>query len=330
MKRNSLLLILLLIVSSLFLMMFFTPKPDDNIRGDKLYFETAERQYRIFSLMVPDSLTFAGEPVPVDKFYVRERLERELLAVSFLHSRTMLVLKKSARYFPVFWKIFQQHGIHSDFMFLAMAESELSFVVSPSDAAGIWQFLKGTAQHYGLEVNDDVDERYHVEKSTDAACRYLKDAYARFNSWTMAAAAYNMGATRIPGAIEEQKVDSYYDLILPEETMRYVYRILAYKLVWENPVRYGFILRNADLYYPVPVKNVEVNTSVPSLAEFAVEHNTNLLVLKDLNPWLRKATLKNNSAKKYQISVPLENDWQTIMKDVKYPARLMNDTIEIR
>lgn len=330
MKLNKLLFSVILLLCCVIFLMFFRNMPSDNDRGDSRYYETALREYRIFNLKLPEKLTFAGEPVPLEKYYVRERLERELLAVAYLHSRTMMVLKKSARYFPVFRKVFQQHGIHPDFLFLAMTESELSFVVSPSGAAGIWQFLKGTALHYGLEVNDIVDERYHVEKSTDAACRYLKDAYGQFSSWTMAAAAYNMGSTRIPATIEEQKQSSYYDLLLPEETMRYIYRILAYKIVWENPRQYGFILRNADLYYPVPVKQIEIDTSIADLAEFAVQHNTSLLVLKELNPWLKNNYLRNFSGKKYSIAVPLETDYKALLKNIEQPSRLLNDSIVIR
>ncbi len=310
--------------------MFFKQSPDDNVKGDKTYYETSARQYRIFSLYIPDNLTFAGEKVPIEKFYVRERLERELLAVAYWHSRTMLILKRSARYFPVFRKVFQQHGIPDDLMFLSMAESELSFPVSPSGAAGMWQFLKGTAIEYGLEVNDEVDERYHVEKSTDAACRYLKASYTMFGTWTMAAASYNMGTARIPAIIEEQGTDSYYDLVLPEETMRYIYRILAYKIIWSNPKQYGFYLRNADLYYQIPVRYIEVDTAVNNLSEFAVHHNTNLLVLKELNPWLRKTSLKNSLKKKYYLAVPETVDYDMIMKKVSQPAQLMNDTVSIR
>ncbi len=330
MNVNKLLITIILLLGCVILLMFFKTLPSGNDRGDSQYYDAAMREYRIFSMKLPEKLTFAGEPVPVEKYYVRERLERELLAVAYWHSRTMIVLKRSARYFPVFHKIFKQQGIHPDFMFLAMTESELAQVVSPSNAAGIWQFLKVTALHYGLEINDEVDERYHVEKSTEAACKYLKDAYKQFNNWTMAAAAYNMGSTRIPATIEEQKNSSYYDLVLPEETMRYVYRILAYKIIWENPRQYGFILRNADLYYPVPVKQVEIDTSVFSLSDFAVQNNTNLLVLKELNPWLRKNSLRISSGRKYLITVPLETDYNVIMKNIEHPSRLLNDTIEIR
>jgi membrane-bound lytic murein transglycosylase D len=310
--------------------MFFKNSPSDNGQGDKTYYETSSRQYRIFSLMIPENLTFAGEKVPVEKFYVRERLERELLAVAYWHSRTMLILKRSTRYFPVFQSIFQKHGIPDDFMFLAMAESELSFPVSPAGAAGMWQFLKATAIQYGLEVNDEIDERYHVEKSTDAACRYLKESYGKFSSWTLAAASYNMGPARIPALMEEQGVESYYDLILPEETMRYIYRILAFKIIWSNPRQYGFYLRNWDLYYPVPVTYVEVDTAISNLAVFAREHHTNLMVLKELNPWLRKSSLKNVGKKKYSIALPETVDYVEIMKEVDEPSHLMNDTISIR
>jgi membrane-bound lytic murein transglycosylase D len=330
MKTNRFLLVALIVLCAGLLFMFYEHKPDDNGKGDDVYYETAMKQYRVFNLKIPDNLTFAGEPVPVDRYYVREKLERELFAITFWHSRTILILKRSPRYFPVFRPVFEKHGIHSDFMFLAMAESELSFPVSPAGAAGMWQFLKTTAQQYGLEVSNDVDERYHVEKSTHAACKYLKDAFRQFQSWTMAAAAYNMGAARIPAAMKEQGVDSYYDLVLPEETMRYMYRILAFKIIWENPSQYGFFLRNTDLYYPVPVQYLEVDTSISDLSAFALRHQTNFLVLKDLNPWLRSKSLRNVSRKKYEIAIPTTTDYSTIMNDVKHPGRLMNDTLEFQ
>ncbi len=330
MKIYNILLTVFIILVSFLILMFFRLKSADNERGDKMYYETASKDYRVFNVLIPDSLTFADELVPLNRYYVRERLERELFAITFWHSRTFLILKRSTRYFPVFENIFKEHGIHEDFMFLAMAESELSFPVSPSGAAGMWQFLKATAIQYGLEVNDEVDERYHVEKSTHAACKYLNDAFRQFQSWTLAAAAYNMGASRIPAAMRDQRVDSYYDLILPEETMRYIYRILAFKIIWHNPKQYGFILRNADLYYPVPCKSVFVDSTVSDLTEFAHQHNTNLMVLNELNPWLRKNALKNNSRKKYEILVPLTTEYEEIMKDVEHPSQLMNDTIFIR
>jgi len=330
MKLNSIYIVLIVFLTALLVFLFMRAIPHSKDHGDEVYYDTAVKQYQIYNLFIPENLTFAGEEVPVNKYYVRERLERELFAVAFWHSRTFLILKRSARYFPVFAPIFKEHGIHNDFMFLAMAESELSFPVSPAGAAGMWQFLKATAIQYGLEVTEDVDERYHVEKSTHAACKYLKDAHRQFKSWTLAAAAYNMGAARIPAAMKDQQVDSYYDLILPEETMRYVYRILAFKIIWENPRQYGFTLRNKDLYYPVPVKNVEIDTTITDLADFAVKNNTNLLALKDLNPWLRKNTLRNSSKKKYTIAIPIDHDYKTIMKNMKNPQQLMNDTSTIR
>ena len=308
--------------------MFFKAKVNDNEKRDAIYYETSLNHYRIFNLKIPEGLTFAGESVPLDKFYVRERLERELLAVAFWHSRTMLILKRSARFFPVFEPIFKEHGIPKDFMFLAMAESELGFPVSPAGAAGMWQFLKATAIQYGLEVNDDVDERYHVEKSTHAACKYIRDAHRQFSNWTLSAAAYNMGAARIPGAMKDQQVESYYDLIFPEETMRYIYRILAFKIIWENPRQYGFYLRNTDLYYPVSVTYKEVDTTISNLSDFAIQNNTNLLVLKELNPWLRKNTLKVIPGKKYKIAIPNSTDYEKLIQSVSNPSGLMNDTVK--
>lgn len=328
MKLNNFLLVLLLILCSALLFVFFQNGSNDN--GDKKYYETSAKYYRIFSLYIPDELTFAGEKVPLEKYYVRERLERELYAVAFWHSRTNLILKRSSRYFPVFKPIFDTHSIPYDFFFLAMAESELSQPVSPAGAAGMWQFLKATAIQYGLEVNDEVDERYHVEKSTHAACKYLREAYLKFNSWTLAAASYNMGAARIPQLMKEQQTDSYFDLVLPEETSRYVYRILAFKIIWENPRQYGFFLRNKDLYYPIPVNTLTVDSAITDLASFAAQQNVPFLVLKEHNQWLRKNALKNIAKKQYLIEIPVSVNYNDIMKDIADPDVLMNDTIVFR
>ncbi len=253
---------------------------------------------------LPDTMTFCGEEVPLDLFFVRERLERELLVNSYLHSSTLLLLKRSSRWFPVMEPIMEKYGLPEDFKYLAMIESSLTNAVSPAKATGFWQFLEGTGKQYDLEINKEVDMRYNVEKETVAACRYLKDSYRKFGDWTLSAAAFNCGNGRISKTIEEQRVDSYYDMLLPEETQRYVYRILALKLITENPEKYGFQIRDDGWYQPYECKTITVTKSIPSLIDFAYEQGTNLKMLKYFNPWLRGNSLTISAGNSYEIKIP--------------------------
>ena len=253
---------------------------------------------------LPDTMTFCGEEVPLDLFFVRERLERELLVNSYLHSSTLLLLKRSSRWFPVMEPIMEKYGLPEDFKYLAMIESSLTNAVSPAKATGFWQFLEGTGKQYDLEINKEVDMRYNVEKETVAACRYLKDSYRKFGDWTLSAAAFNCGNGRISKTIEEQRVDSYYDMLLPEETQRYVYRILALKLITENPEKYGFQIRDNGWYQPYECKTITVTRSIPSLIDFAYEQGTNLKMLKYFNPWLRGNSLTISAGNSYEIKIP--------------------------
>ena len=253
---------------------------------------------------LPDTMTFCGEEVPLDLFFVRERLERELLVNSYLHSSTLLLLKRSSRWFPVMEPIMEKYGLPEDFKYLAMIESSLTNAVSPAKATGFWQFLEGTGKQYDLEINKEVDMRYNVEKETVAACRYLKDSYRKFGDWTLSAAAFNCGNGRISKTIEEQRVDSYYDMLLPEETQRYVYRILALKLITENPEKYGFQIRDNGWYQPYECKTITVTKSIPSLIDFAYEQGTNIKMLKYFNPWLRGNSLTISAGNSYEIKIP--------------------------
>ena len=253
---------------------------------------------------LPDSMTFCGEGVPLDLFFVSERLERELLVNSYLHSSTLLLLKRTTRWFPVMEPLMEKYGLPEDFKYLAMIESSLTNAVSPSKAVGFWQFLEGTGKQYDLEINKEVDMRYNVEKETVAACRYLKDSYRKFGSWTAAAAAFNCGNGRISKTMEEQRVDSYYDMLLPEETQRYVYRILALKLITENPEKYGFQIRDNGWYQPYETKTVTVTESIKNLVDFAYEQGTNLKMLKYFNPWLRGNSLTISAGNSYDIKIP--------------------------
>lgn len=265
-----------------------------------------EVRYGAHALPIPDSLFFAGERVPLEQFDVYERLDREILVNTYWQSQTLLFFKRANRWFPMMEKILGEEGVPLDFKYLALIESGLMNVVSPAGAAGYWQIMQATGRELGLEVNADIDERYHVEKATRAACRYLKDSKKRFGSWTLAAAAYNMGNGGATRALGNQSVLNYYDLHLNEETSRYVFRILAIKLIMENPARYGFHFGPSDLYQPLSYTTVTVNTTIENLVAFALEHNTNYKELRLHNPWMRTYKLPNASRRNYEIKIPLK------------------------
>ncbi len=275
-------------------------------------YEGTDREFVVFEQIdhithdveLPETMTFCGEEVPLDLFFVRERLERELMVNSYRHSATILQLKRTTRWFPVMGPIMEQYGLPEDFKYLAMIESELTNAVSPSKAVGFWQFLEETGKVYGLEINKQVDMRYNVEKETVAACKYLKESYSKFGSWTAAAAAFNCGNGRISKTMEEQRVDSYFDMLLPEETQRYVYRILALKLITENPEKYGFTIRDNGWYRPYETKTVTVVQSIPDLVDFAYRQGTNYKMLKYFNPWLRSTSLTVSPGNSYEIKIP--------------------------
>ena len=273
--------------------------------SEYIYFDSIDHETHDIDL--PESMTFCGEEVPLHLFYVRERLERELLVNSYRHASTLLMLKRTSRWFPVMEPIMAQYGLPSDFKYLAMIESELTNAVSPSKAVGFWQFLEGTGKDYGLEINKQVDMRYNVEKETAAACRYLTDSYRKFDSWTLAAAAFNGGNGRITRTIDEQRVNSYYDMRLPEETQRYVFRILALKLITEDPERYGFQIGDSGWYQPFETRSVVVSESIPNLVDFAFENGTNYKMLKYFNPWLRSNSLTISAGNSYEIKIPTGN-----------------------
>ncbi len=271
---------------------------------DKEGFSDPSALYGVSAVRVPDSMSFAGERMPLEQFDTRESLDRELLVNTYFHSQTLLLIKRSARYFPVIEPILKKYGIPDDFKYLAIAESGLSNAVSPSGAVGFWQFLEGTAREYGLEVNQEVDERYHVEKSTEAACRYFLDSYETYGNWTLVAASYNNGRNGLDQQISIQKQNNYYDLLLNEETARYIFRLAALKLVMEDPGRYGFNYTPEDLYPLIPTYEVTINGPVEDFADFAIGNGTNYKILKFFNPWLRKPYLTNRQGKTYQVKLP--------------------------
>ena len=253
----------------------------------------------------PMKIDFAGEEVPTFMDDVYERLDRELVTNTNYHSNTILVLKRANKAFPIIEPILKNHGIPDDFKYLAVIESSLINVVSPAGARGVWQFMPSTAKEKGLEVTDEVDERYQLEKSTEAACLYLKDAKEKFGSWTLAAASYNGGMNGVQRQLESQGVTSYYDVLLNEETSRYVFRILALKEIMSNSAEYGFKLPKEGLYKKVQVKKIEVDSSIADFASFAKSQGINYKILKIHNPWLRDKKLDNPNKKKYIIEIPI-------------------------
>ena len=275
----------------------------ETLNPDVLAFDHLD-QY-IHDITLPDTLDFCGELIPMDRFYVRESLERELLVNAHLHSSTMLLLKRTARWFPVIEPIMQKNGLPEDFKYLAMIESSLTNAVSPAKAVGFWQFLEGTGKEYNLEINKEVDMRYNQEKETVAACKYLKDSYKKFGSWTLAAAAFNCGNGKISKTIEEQRVKSYFDMLLPNETERYVYRILALKLITQDPAKYGFHISDEGWYQPLKYKTITVTESIPDLIDFAINNKTNYKMLRYYNPWLRGKSLTISEGNSYQIKLPI-------------------------
>lgn len=254
---------------------------------------------------IPDTIRFAGEDVPLHIFYVKEQLDRELTVNTYWHSSTLLMLKRAARWFPVIEPILKEQGIPEDFKYLALIESSLMNVVSPSGAAGFWQFLEKTGKEYGLEIDREVDERYHAVKATAAACRYNRKAYERLGSWTLVAASYNAGQRRISQAVEDQGTRNYYEMYLSDETSRYVFRALAVKLIYESPEKYGFKLQKGDLYDPHTYRVKTVNSTIHSLPVWAIEHGISYRMLKELNPWLRSDKLTVRRGNSYQIALPM-------------------------
>jgi membrane-bound lytic murein transglycosylase D len=273
---------------------------------EKAGHESDNYNYSVQAVKIPEKLEFAGEEVPLKNFDTRESLDRELLINTYFHSQTLIYIKKANRYFPVIEKVLKENDIPEDFKYLILAESGLANVVSPKKAVGFWQLMEETARDYGLEVSKEVDERYNLEKATGAACKYFRESYEKYNSWTLAAASFNAGRRGINRQTEKQKQDNYYDLLLSEETARYIFRVLAFKLVLSNPEDYGFYLDKNDLYPDIPYYEVEVDSTITDIAEFALAHSTNYKIIKWLNPWLRENSLTCNNHKTYIIRIPKE------------------------
>lgn len=262
--------------------------------------------YAVRPFRLPDEVTFAGERMPLENFDTRESLEREILTSAYRHSSTILIIKKANRYLPMIEKILKQNNIPEDFKYLVAAESEYANVTSPAGATGFWQIMATTGKEEGMEINAVVDERYDVEKSTQFACDYFKKSYERYGNWTLAAASYNGGRAGIDNQIEIQNQKNYYDLLLNDETARYIFRVVAYKLIINDPVNYGFNISREDMYPEMNYYEIKVDTAIPDLAKFAEKYNTNYKMLKYLNPWLRKPFLTPKTNKAYTVKMPAE------------------------
>jgi len=299
-SNRSLLILNALVGSALALILFsgFYGKGDGSAGGGP--------NQKVRSVNLDKPFNFCGEALPMDNWDVRQRLDAELLRNVYYHSQTILAVKRANAFFPVIEPIMKEMGVPNDLKYLAVAESALSNALSPAGARGVWQFMKSAADGYGLEVSTEVDERYHLEKATRAACRYLRREKERLGSWTLAAAAYNGGPERIATELEKQRAKSFYDLNLAaDETMRYPFRIVAIKEVMEHPEEYEYVIEKDHLYPPLTdFKTVEVSGPVPSWGDFARDHNTSYRMLKLYNPWLVDSKLTNKSGKTYQIRLP--------------------------
>ncbi|MBF4983543.1 lytic transglycosylase domain-containing protein [Nonlabens mediterrranea] len=260
--------------------------------------------YGVYALDLPKTLDFAGESVPLHNPDIKERADREFLVNTYWQSNGIMLVKKSKKYFPIIEPILAEEGIPDDFKYLAVIESGLDNVKSPAGASGFWQIMSATGKELNLEVNSNVDERYHLEKATRAACKYLKDSKERMGTWTLAAAAYNAGNAGVNRELERQQATSYYDLLLGQETGRYVFRILALKEILKNPESFGFNIEPEQYYYQVPTKKILVDYEIDDLAAFAKANSINYKILKIHNPWLRENKLNNKSGKLYEIEIP--------------------------
>ena len=266
--------------------------------------ESFFNNYKVYAIDLPEKLDFAGERVPIEEPDVYERLDREFLVNTYWQSNGLLYIKRANKYFPIIEPILKRNNIPDDFKYLALIESGLTNAVSPAGASGFWQFMKSAAKEYGLEVGDQVDERYHLEKATQAACDYLNAAKRSTGSWTMAAAAYNAGVAGMNRQANLQETNNYYDLWLNNETSRYVFRILAVKEIMKNPKKYGFIFDKRHLYNELPTYSVMIDSSITNLISFAKQYNITYKDLKIYNPWLRDRKLENKDGKTYYIKIP--------------------------
>jgi len=296
-------LIAVVIVSILF---YNAVSPDKvDVINDNDQTNTHEN-YKIKALELPKYINLAEERVPLEIPDVKERMDRELLVNTYWQSNGLLLMKRANKYFPIIEPLLKKYGLPDDFKFLALAESGFTDETSTAGAAGMWHFMKKTGREFGLEINNNVDERYHIEKSTKVAAEYLIKSKERFGSWTLAAAAYNAGNYGVAKRLETQKVSNYYDALLPDETERYVFRILALKEIINNPKKYGFLLEEKDLYTLPKTYTVKVDTAISNITSFAKGYGLTYKEFKIHNPWLRENKLNNKSRKLYEIKIPIK------------------------
>ncbi len=295
---------LIAVVSFLIFSLFLMINAIDKDEADPKPY--THKTYKIKAIELPGNLNLAGERVPLEIPDVRERMERELLVNTYWQSNGILLIKRANKFFPILEPLLKKYNLPDDFKFLALAESAFIDETSTAGAAGMWHFMKSTGKEYGLEINKNVDERYHIEKSTKVAAEYLRKSYERFGSWTLAAAAYNAGNYGIAKRLDAQKVTSYYDALLPDETERYVFRIIALKEIINNPKRFGFVFDQEDLYKLPQTYTVKVDTAISNIASFAQRYGITYKELKIHNAWLRENKLNNKSRKLYEIKIPIK------------------------
>jgi membrane-bound lytic murein transglycosylase D len=276
----------------------FNKNNSTELSRDTIYFN---KSYKL-----PENVSFAGEKMPLENFDTRESLEREILTSAYRHSSTIMIIKRASRFLPVIEKILAKNNVPDDFKYLVAAESEYNNMVSPAGATGFWQIMPETGREYGMEINNVVDERYDIEKSTEFACSYFLKSYEKYGNWTLAAASYNGGRAALDEQISIQQENNYYDLLLAEETARYIFRAVAYKLVISDPQNYGFNIDESDLYPELDYYEIKVDTAITDFSVFAKRFGTNYKMLKLLNPWLRKPYLTPKPYKEYIIKIPAE------------------------
>ena len=314
MKKLSIVAIILASLAIAGEAFIFATRKEKN--DDELHTKAIRADYRVYAPPIPDTLYFAGERVPLNLYYVREGLDRELVSNMYYQSSTLFIIKRAARVFPTIERILKEEGVPEDFKYLCVIESNLQNVTSPAGAQGYWQFMKATGQKYGLEISDEIDMRNDLEASTHAACKFLKYLRGRLGSWTNAAAAYNCGENGLEKRLDNQQQTSYYELLLNRETQRYVYRILALKLIMQHPQDYGYYVRRCDTYPELPYEEVTLSGKDVDLVKFATEKGTSYKMLRTMNPWLTTDKLKNKADKTYKVRIPTKKgtEYNTIVK----------------
>ncbi len=319
MKKLSIIAIILASVALAGEAFIFATRKEDS---EELHARVIKADYHVYAPTIPDTLYFCGERVPMNLWYVREGLDRELVSNMYYQSSTLFNIKRAARYFPTIERILKEEKVPEDMKYLCVIESGLQCVTSPAGAQGYWQFMKSTGQKYGLEITDEIDMRNNLEASTRAACRYLKALKAQFGGWTEAAAAYNCGENGLEKRLGNQRQKSYYELYLNKETQRYVYRILALKLIMQHPQDYGYTVRRCDTYPELPYTEVELSGKDVDLVQFAVDNGTTYKMLRTYNPWITTDKLKNKADKTYKVRIPTKKgtEYNTITRGKHDPT----------